>query len=82
MIQPKLKTLSPNLTEVSIGLIDYYFSYETCVAARLPGMGLVVSQNVWSKTTGKHLNTIDGGSADAKAKRQPSGTFDAILAGL
>ena len=31
--------------------------------------GLVVRENVWKATTGKHLNAIDGGSVDAKIER-------------
>ena len=37
---------------------DYYFSYETLVAFRSDKHGLVVRENVWSNTTGKHLNWI------------------------
>ena len=38
--------------------IDLYYSYETIVAYRDEEDGLVVSENVWSTTTGKHLNWI------------------------
>jgi hypothetical protein len=53
----KLKNVnSPTQYEVTIGLIELYFSYETCVGFYAPGEGTVVSENVWSTTTGKHLN--------------------------
>jgi len=46
---------------VSMLGIDVYFSYTTPVAFRTLETGLVVSENVWSRTTGKHLDWIDGG---------------------
>lgn len=39
--------------------VDIYFSYETPVAFRAPGCGLVVHVNDWTRTTGKHLNFIN-----------------------
>ena len=51
---------------VSVGEIDLYFSYETVVAFRAPGYGLVVRQNDWGTTTGKHLNQIDRGNKKAR----------------
>lgn len=53
----------------SVGDRDFYFSYKTLVAFRVPGYGLVVSDNVWGPTTGKHLNWIDGGAKDARLSR-------------
>ena len=43
---------------VSIGFLDLYFSYDTIIAFRFPGYGLVVRENDWSTTTGRHLNSI------------------------
>ena len=40
------------------GDYKYYFSYETIVAFREPGSTLIVSKNVWSRTTGKHLSAL------------------------
>jgi hypothetical protein len=82
METPTLKQIASNVASVEIGPYTFYFSYETCVAVFVPGMGLVVSQNVWSVTTGKHLSIIDGGDKDAKAKRRPHDAFKAILDGL
>jgi hypothetical protein len=82
METPKLKQIASNVTSVDLGPYTFYFSYETCVAAFIPGMGLVVSQNVWSVTTGKHLSIIDGGGKDDKAKRRPHDAFMAILNGI
>lgn len=63
---------------VDIGTLSLYFSYETVVAFQDNG-GLVVRENDWSTTTGKHLNWIDGGG-DAKKKRLPSQQFEDALA--
>lgn len=41
-----------------IGDLDLYFSYNTVVAFRTPETGLVISDNMWGPTTGKHLNAI------------------------
>ena len=44
---------------VEIGDLDLYFSYNTIVAFRSPFSGFVISENIWSMTTGRHLNEID-----------------------
>jgi len=54
-----------------------YFSYDTAVAFYSCKREIIVSQNVWSKTTGRHLNEIDGG---AKEKRVPYNEFKKLLA--
>ena len=46
-----------------------WFSYETPVAFENKGV-LKVAQNVWSKTTGKHLNKIDGGDKETRLTRE------------
>jgi hypothetical protein len=48
---------TPTQRELELGPITLYFSYETCVGFWLSGHGRVVSENVWSNTTAKHLNT-------------------------
>ena len=50
-----------NALVFTIGSVDVYFSYKTPVAFRTPQTGLVVRENDWGPTTGKHLNWIDGG---------------------
>lgn len=45
--------------EVSIGSLTLYFSYETVVAVRTPFSGLIIRENDWSTTTGRHLNAIN-----------------------
>ena len=54
-----------NALAVSVGALDVYFSYRTPVAFRTPGR-LVVRENDWGPTTGKHLNWIDDGDKDAR----------------
>lgn len=60
-----------NFNKVNIGYIALWFSYETIVAFRTPQTGLVVCENVWGTTTGKHLNWID----DDKSIRVPREEF-------
>lgn len=60
-----------NFNRVTIGRIILWFSYETIVAFRTPQTGLVVCENVWGMTTGKHLNWID----DDKSIRVPREEF-------
>jgi hypothetical protein len=50
---------SPTLHYVQVGPLEFAFSYSTIVAFNA-GNGWVKSQNVWSMTTGKHLNEIPG----------------------
>lgn len=46
---------------------EYHFSYQTLVAFRRRRDGkLVVRQNDWSTTTGKHLNALDGGDKKSR----------------
>jgi hypothetical protein len=56
---------------------DFYFSYRTLVAVRVPGKGLIVHENDWGPTTGKHLNWIDGGD---KTSRVSGAVFSATVA--
>jgi hypothetical protein len=47
----------PNFTRVTLGATRFYFSYETLIGVENLD-GLVVCQNVWSKTTAKHCNYL------------------------
>ena len=57
-VQSKSNNYGLNSILVEIGNLDLYFSYQTVVAFRSPETGLVVSENNWGPTTGKHLNAI------------------------
>jgi hypothetical protein len=54
---PTLKQIAANLVCITTKEVDVYFSYATCIAFRVDGQ-LFISENVWSGTTGKHLNMI------------------------
>lgn len=60
---------------VEVGDMTFYFSYDTCVAYWAPGEGMVISENVWSTTTGRHLNLIN----DDKSERIPYNEFEKKL---
>lgn len=49
------------LTQVILGGVTLWFSYETLVAFRVGGMN-VLRSNEWGATTCRHLNTIAGGA--------------------
>jgi len=61
---------------IAVGQLTFYFSYDTIVAFSSPETGLVVHENDWSTTTGKHLNQIDRGN---KKNRIPASEFEAKL---
>ena len=78
---PKISSYGPysgnygtNALRVDIGTLTIWFSYETPIAFRVAHGEIVVRQNDWKQTTGKHLNAIDGGR---KKSRVPSETFEA-----
>ena len=52
----RLRIYQPNFTGVELGKLDLFFSYETLVAICDTEHGWVVSKNVWSATTGRHMN--------------------------
>lgn len=59
-----------NLVTVNLGYATLWFSYNTMIAFHFAGQKKVVSENVWSKTTGKHLNMLSD-----KKDRVPYTTF-------
>lgn len=60
---------------VVIGPLTVLFSYSTPVAFYLFETGWIVSENVWSVTTGKHLNR----HAPTDAPRLPNEEFRAAM---
>ena len=50
---------TPNYATVNIGEYALHFSYHTLIGFYAPESGLVVRQNDWSTTTGKHLNSLN-----------------------
>lgn len=69
---------TPNYATVYVGPLRLEFSYRTVIAFYGPDDS-AVHVNSWGPTTGKHLNAIDGGSADAKKARIPEDEFAARL---
>ena len=68
---------------VSFDAFDLYYSYRTIVAYRALGEGVVVRQNEWGPTTGKHLRWIDGRSGRrANDERIPGPEFEEQVAAL
>ena len=63
-----LKFVMPNIT--------IYYRYKTPVAFRTWETGLVIRQNDWNTTTGKHLNWID----NDHSKRISGLEFEELLA--
>jgi len=63
---------NPNTIMVIVGGITVYYSYTTAVAFRKIGFPLVVSENCWGPTTGRHLNLID----NDKGNRLPRAEFE------
>lgn len=68
------ETLSKTLTKIILNDATLWFSYSTLIAFRV-GPDRYVCQNVWSSTTGKHLNMVDDGD---KASRLPEKEFAAL----
>jgi hypothetical protein len=53
-----------------IGPYTFWYSYKTLVAFHAPGHPRVVCENVWTPTTGKHLNMIDKGDKKSRVDEQ------------
>lgn len=51
---------------VAVNELSVWFSYKTPVAFQIRHKPVVVRQNDWGTTTGKHLNWIDGGNKKAR----------------
>jgi len=49
---------SGRFTIVEIGNAQLFFSYKTLIGLWVPGKPAIVSENIWSNTTGKHLGMI------------------------
>lgn len=66
----------PNFVVIEIGDLRFSFSYNTCIAYWAPGEGLVVSENIWGPTTGRHINMV---SHSLTANRLPRDEFEKRL---
>ena len=61
---------------VTIGGVEFFFSYQTCIAVRVQGK-LIMRENVWGSTTGRHMNEIS-----RTAPRVPIATFQTLLSNI
>lgn len=69
-------TNRPNFTVVQVGSLSVWFSYKTPIAFQSGYGSIVVRENEWGPTTGKHLGYI---GVDAK-NRIDGVTFERELA--
>jgi len=61
----RIKPIASNMTELHLASgIVVLFSYETPVAALIPGVGYIRTAQRWSQTTSRHITKwLDGISA-------------------
>tara|TARA_R110000796_G_scaffold77619_1_gene173508 strand:- start:395 stop:625 length:231 start_codon:yes stop_codon:yes gene_type:complete len=52
----KLKQIGSNMTQLELGYVQVFFSYETPVAARTDTGALLRTSTKYSVTTTKHIN--------------------------
>lgn len=75
----KLKPLGSNQTELTLNNgVTVLFSYQTPVAAHIPGRGFVRTEQHYSKTTTGHINKWLAG---AKADKVPQETIETLSSG-
>lgn len=76
----KLRPVAANQTEVVLqDGTTVFFSYETPVAAHVPGVGYAKTEKSWSRTTSKHIGQFirrNGGSGAVDVK--PQEYFDSL----
>ncbi len=65
----------PNFYSVGFAGFRFYYSYKTCIAFYVSGVGEFVCENDWGPTTGKHINYV---SSD-KTNRLPREEFNRLL---
>ena len=75
----KLEILKPNFTKLTLGPLTLWFSYTIPISFFIDDT-FCTRVNDWSTTTGRHLNTCDGGTPEARAARVPGPVFEARLA--
>lgn len=73
----KLVNLGANMTELVTGNRSILISYETPVALHIEGVGYIVTNKKWSRTTSKHINRFLSGSKPHKI--EPQEYFDVLL---
>lgn len=75
----KLKVIGPNQTELNFrDDTQVFFSYETPVAAFVPGRGFLRTDFKWSVTTSKHITRWLNG---ANSTSVPQSELDDLIEG-
>ena len=69
-----LPTNKVNFTEVMVGSLTIWFSYQTPIAFH-DDDGFAIRENDWDPTTGKHLNDVH----PDKGRRIPGTEFESRL---
>ena len=80
-----LRVLGPNMTEVDKGDAVVFFSYNTPVAAFVPGNGYIKTAEKFSVTTSRHVNRWLGNEqfgTQISATTLPAEEFKAMLDSL
>lgn len=54
---PTVRVIASNFVHITMGDLKMWFSYGTLIAFHRTK--LIISENIWTKTTGKHLNQIN-----------------------
>lgn len=77
----KIKSIAANQTEVHLtnGTV-VFVSYQTPVAAFIPGRGIVKTSTKWSVTTSKHINKfIQRTNPASTVSEEPQEFFDTLI---
>lgn len=72
-----LVNLGSNMNELILGNKSILISYETPVALHIEGMGYIVTEKKWSRTTSRHINKFLNGDKPYKTETQEF--FDNLL---
>ena len=70
---------STNALVLGFAHCRFWFSYGEIVAFYTPWTGSVVSENMWSRTTGKHLDEISPDKADRVAHHVFTELLDGVM---
>ena len=66
----------------NLGSVRFYFSYKTLIGVSFPGKPLMLRENVWGPTTGKHLSAAIADSGSRTSHHYyPADEFWVIYAG-
>ena len=73
---PEIQSEGPNQTTIFLPGVTLFYSYETIIGYSTPETGRVLTENIYSQTTGKHINHLD---PHKKYPRQPRPVFETQL---